>query len=129
MGPLTQRSGQPILGCPRPTYQTTRGGWIQAAYLEVIIGGLLGYTTIVVQIKRLANLNQILLLIFCFVCFLLWASGMEDKLDKYTTHEKRRPLPLGVTLPHQRWTYGLFGPGRPFVIQDVKKTNHLYLKF
>ena len=70
MGPLTQRSGQPILGCPRPTYHTTRGGWIQAAYLEVNIGGLLCYTTIVVQIKRLANSNQNLLLIFRFVCFL-----------------------------------------------------------
>ena len=69
MGPLTQRSGQPILRCPRPTYHTTRGGWIQAAYLEVNIGGLLCYTTIVVQIKRLANLNQILLLIFRFVRF------------------------------------------------------------
>ena len=39
MGPLTQRPGQPIVGCPRPTCHTTRVGWIQAAYLEVNIGG------------------------------------------------------------------------------------------
>ena len=74
-------------------------GWIQAAYLEVAIGGLLGNTTLVVQIKRLANLNQILLLIFRFVCFLLGASGMEKTLDKYTTHEKEDPHPLVLLYP------------------------------
>ena len=68
MGPLTQRPGQPIAGCLRPTCHTTRAGWIQAAYLEVNIGGTLYYNTKVVQTKRLANSNQTVVnLSFCFV--------------------------------------------------------------
>merc|ERR1712105_480794 len=95
-GPLTQRSGQPILGCPRPTYHTTRGGWIQAAYLEVNVGGLLCYTTIVVQIKRLANSNQNSLLIFRFVCFFCVRSESPvENLDKLTAHEKDDQCPGG----------------------------------
>ena len=70
IGPLTQRPGQPIAGCLRPTCHTTRAGWIQAAYLEVNIGGTLCYTTKVVQIKRLTNSNQIVVNFFVlFVSF------------------------------------------------------------
>ena len=69
MGPLTQRPGQPIAGCLRPTCHTTRAGWIQAAYLEVNIGGMLCYT-----MKTASQFEPKLLLIFRFV-LLLQARG------------------------------------------------------
>ena len=55
---------------------------------------------------------------------MLGVSGVGKKFTSKQKHEERSPLPRGVTLPHHRGIYGLFGPGRQYVIQDVKTTNH-----
>ena len=74
-------------------------GCIQAAYLEVVIGGPLWITTIVVQIKQLANLYQTLLLIFCFVWILLGANGGKKIWTRKHKHEKRRPWAQDISPP------------------------------
>ena len=44
------------------------------------------------------------------------------KILKTTNHEEGCPLPRSDDLPHHGGIYGLFGPGREKLRQDVKKT-------
>ena len=125
MGPLTQRPRQPIAGCLRPTCHTTRAGWIQAAYLEVNIGGTLCYTTKVVQIKRLTNSNQIVVN-FLFCLFLLLGMGRQRPnffKKRRTPHMKKTTNPYRCFLPHQKLVHmDCLGQAGKFVTRNVKNT-------